>query len=131
MNLRPAVLELVVADMPGTLAFYRLLGFAIPELPPTKNRMSKPLSETSSWPSTRSRRSAPSTRSGRRPPGDRVALAFECDSPAEVDAAWKEITTAGYHGHLEPWDAVGTRYAVVHDPDGTPVDLFASLPETA
>jgi uncharacterized glyoxalase superfamily protein PhnB len=38
------------------------------------------------------------------------------------------LTGAGYEGHLPPWDAVwGMRYAVVHDPDGTPVDLFADL----
>lgn len=65
-----------------------------------------------------------------RPSGDghRMALAFACSSPAEVDAAWAELTGAGYHGHLEPWDAFwGMRYAVVHDPDGNPVDLFAPL----
>ena len=61
--------------------------------------------------------------------GHRVALAFACDSPAEVDSAWNELTGAGYHGHLAPWDAFwGMRYAVVHDPDGTTVDLFAPLP---
>ena len=50
-------------------------------------------------------------------------------APAEVDAAWIELTEAGYEGHLEPWDAFwGMRYAVVHDPDGRPVDLFALLP---
>jgi len=49
-------------------------------------------------------------------------------SPEEVDAAWAEITGAGYRGHLAPWDAFwGMRYAVVHDPDGTPIDLFAPL----
>jgi uncharacterized glyoxalase superfamily protein PhnB len=59
----------------------------------------------------------------------RVALAFACESPSEVDAAWADLTGAGYEGHLEPWDAFwGLRYAVVHDPDGTPVDLFAPLP---
>ena len=57
------------------------------------------------------------------------ALGFACDTPADVDAAWAEITGAGYEGHLAPWDAFwGMRYAVVHDPDGTPVDLFAPLP---
>ncbi len=41
----------------------------------------------------------------------------------------KVLTGAGYEGHLAPWDAFwGMRYAVVHDPDGTPVDLFAVLP---
>jgi len=52
-----------------------------------------------------------------------------CDDPQEVDAAWAELTGAGYEGHLEPWDVPwGMRYAVVLDPDGTPVDLFAPLP---
>lgn len=60
--------------------------------------------------------------------GHRVALAFECADPEEVDAAWAEVTGAGYEGHLAPWDAFwGMRYAVVHDPDGTPVDFFARL----
>ena len=34
---------------------------------------------------------------------------------------------AGYEGHKEPWDAFwGHRYAIVHDPDGNGVDLFAT-----
>jgi hypothetical protein len=33
-----------------------------------------------------------------------------------------------YEGYREPWDAFcGQRYAMVKDPDGNPVDLFASL----
>jgi uncharacterized glyoxalase superfamily protein PhnB len=59
--------------------------------------------------------------------GHRVALAFEATSPAEVDAAYDELTAAGAQGHLRPFDAPwGMRYAVVLDPDGTPVDLFAA-----
>ncbi len=42
---------------------------------------------------------------------------------------WAELVGAGVRRHLEPWDAFwGMRYAVVRDPDGTPVDLFAALP---
>ena len=42
-----------------------------------------------------------------------------------------ELVAAGYHGHLEPWDAFwGQRYATVLDPDGNSVDLFAPLPAT-
>jgi catechol 2,3-dioxygenase-like lactoylglutathione lyase family enzyme len=68
--------------------------------------------------------------SGWTPPtgGHRAALGFSCDSPADVDAAFDDLTGAGYEGHLKPWDAFwGMRYAVVHDPDGNPVDLFAPL----
>jgi uncharacterized glyoxalase superfamily protein PhnB len=57
-----------------------------------------------------------------------AALAFACENPAEVDAAWDTLTGAGYQGHLAPFNAFwGMRYAVVRDPDGTPVDLFAVL----
>jgi uncharacterized glyoxalase superfamily protein PhnB len=64
-----------------------------------------------------------------RPQGSqRMSLAFDCGSPGAVDAAFAELTGAGYAAELEPWDAVwGQRYAVVQDPDGTPVDLYASL----
>ena len=42
---------------------------------------------------------------------------------------YEELVGAGYHGELKPWDAFwGQRYAVVHDPDGNGVDLFAPLP---
>jgi catechol 2,3-dioxygenase-like lactoylglutathione lyase family enzyme len=130
MNLRPAILELVVADMPTTLAFYRLLGLTLPPEADTQPHVEATFGDTrlafDSQEIIRSFDPDWSPPSG----GHRVALGFECDSPADVDAAWKEITGAGYHGHLQPWDAVwGMRYAVLHDPDGTPVDLFARLPE--
>ncbi|MGE0000366.1 MAG: VOC family protein, partial [Ilumatobacteraceae bacterium] len=39
------------------------------------------------------------------------------------------MTSAGFDGHLEPWDAFwGQRYATLRDPDGNGVDLFAPLP---
>jgi uncharacterized glyoxalase superfamily protein PhnB len=64
-------------------------------------------------------------------PGDghgRIGLAFLCESPAEVDALYRELVDAGYDGHKEPWDAFwGQRYAQVRDPDGNGVDLFAPL----
>ncbi|MCM6776327.1 VOC family protein [Nocardia sp. CDC159] len=58
----------------------------------------------------------------------RIGLAFRCDSPAEVDARYTELTEAGYHGELKPFDAPwGQRYATVQDPDGNGVDLYAPL----
>jgi len=58
----------------------------------------------------------------------RTALAFLCDSPAEVDRLFAELTGAGGSGHLRPFDAAwGQRYATVHDPDGNAVDLFSPL----
>jgi uncharacterized glyoxalase superfamily protein PhnB len=63
-----------------------------------------------------------------RETGNQVALAFACDSPAEVDAIYAAVVAAGFHGEKEPWDAFwGQRYAQLHDPDGVGVDLFATL----
>jgi uncharacterized glyoxalase superfamily protein PhnB len=60
--------------------------------------------------------------------GHRVAIAFLCESPQEVDRAYGELVAAGSHGYKEPWDAFwGQRYAQVEDPDGNVVDLFAPL----
>jgi uncharacterized glyoxalase superfamily protein PhnB len=59
---------------------------------------------------------------------DRVGFAVECDSPAAVDAAFVEITTAGHATVREPFDAFwGQRYATVEDPDGNHVDLYAAV----
>lgn len=129
MKLQPALVELVVSDMAATLAFYRRLGLDIPadadgaphvDVDFNGLRLAFDTEDT-----------IRSFDPGWRPPtgGHRVALAFDCTSPEQVDAAWAELTDAGYSGHLAPWDAFwGMRYAVVHDPDGTAVDLFALLP---
>jgi catechol 2,3-dioxygenase-like lactoylglutathione lyase family enzyme len=131
MKLRPAVIELIVSDMAATLAFYRQLGLDIPPEADGQPHVDADLGGglRLAFDTEDTIRSIDPAWTAPAAGGHRVALAFECDSPAEVDAAWKELTAAGYPGHLEPWDAFwGMRYAVVHDPDGTPVDLFAVLP---
>ena len=63
-----------------------------------------------------------------RTDGTQVALAFACDSPAQVDEVYARALEAGFGGEKEPWDAFwGQRYAQLRDPDGVPVDLFAAL----
>ena len=131
MKLRLALIELVVSDMAATLAFYRRLGL---EIPPEAD--GEPHVDVEfgggirlAWDSEGTIRSFNPDWSAPTGGGHRAALAFACETPAEVDAAWADMTGAGYEGHLKPWDAFwGMRYAVLHDPDGTPVDLFAVLP---
>ncbi|MDI6626623.1 MAG: VOC family protein [Rhodococcus sp. (in: high G+C Gram-positive bacteria)] len=128
MKPRLAGIEIIVADMASALAFYRVLGLDIPagadgeqhvevDLGGVRLLFDLPATITSFDPSW-------------TPPsgGHRVALAFDCGTPDGVDAAWAAVTKAGYTGHLQPWDAFwGQRYAVVHDPDGTTVDLYANV----
>jgi uncharacterized glyoxalase superfamily protein PhnB len=63
-----------------------------------------------------------------RATGNQFALAFACESPAEVDGTYERVVAAGFEGEKQPWDAFwGYRYAQLRDPDGVPVDLFAAL----
>ncbi|MEU2231938.1 VOC family protein [Streptomyces vietnamensis] len=121
---------LVVSDMAASLAFYRRLGLDVPA-----GAESAPHVEAAlpgglriAWDTEDVVRSFDP--GWTRPAGgNRVELAFRCGTPAEVDAVYEELVAAGYRGHLKPWDAVwGQRYAVVLDPDGSGVSLFADVP---
>jgi catechol 2,3-dioxygenase-like lactoylglutathione lyase family enzyme len=123
----------VVADMARSLAFYRTLGLDLPADADSQPHVdiSLPGGLRMAWDTTEVIRSFDP---GWTPPtgGHGLSLAFACDTPAEVDSLYASLVAAGHPGHLEPWDAVwGMRYAVVHDPDGNSVELFAFLPASA
>jgi uncharacterized glyoxalase superfamily protein PhnB len=64
----------------------------------------------------------------KRVDGNQVSLAFECASPEEVDEIYARVTGAGFEGEKEPWDADwGQRYALLGDPDGVRINLYARL----
>jgi catechol 2,3-dioxygenase-like lactoylglutathione lyase family enzyme len=122
------LIGLVVADLAESLAFYRRLGLDIPAEADTEPHVevALPGGLRLAWDRADTIRSfdpdwtAPTG-------GHRVALAFACADPEEVDRVYAELVQAGYHGHKEPWDAFwGQRYAVIHDPDGNAVELFAT-----
>jgi uncharacterized glyoxalase superfamily protein PhnB len=57
-----------------------------------------------------------------------VSLAFRCADPAAVDRVYAELLAAGAQPRHEPWDAPWAhRYAMLLDPDGNGIDLFAPL----
>ena len=133
MSPRFDVVGIVVADMARSLAFYRRLGFDLPSAADSESHVESTLPGglRVAWDTIEVIRSF--TPDWIPPTGSsRIGLAFICDSPADVDATYADLVSAGYHGHLEPWDAFwGQRYATVVDPDGNAVDLFASLPAEA
>ncbi len=129
MEARLDLIGMVVQDMARSLAFYRMLGLDIPAGADGEPHVEVTLSGglRLAWDTVETIRSFDA---GWVPPsgGHRMSMAFLFDSPTEVDRAYQQITEAGYEGHKEPWDAFwGQRYAVVHDPDGNSVDLFARL----
>jgi catechol 2,3-dioxygenase-like lactoylglutathione lyase family enzyme len=124
------VIGVVVDDMARALAFYRRLGLDIPHDADGQPHVEVPLSSGLKL-AFDTAAVIRSFDAGWTPPsgGHRVALAFACDGPGDVDATYAALVDAEYEGHLEPWDAVwGMRYAAVHDPDGNAVELFAPLP---
>lgn len=117
----------VASEMARSIQFYRLLGLDIPQTPeeghvdtflPNGVRFMLDTEDVmrsfdESW---------------TRATGNQIGIAFECRSPAEVDETYSAVVDAGFHGAKEPWDAFwGQRYAVLEDPDGVEVSLYAAL----
>jgi catechol 2,3-dioxygenase-like lactoylglutathione lyase family enzyme len=129
MQARLDMIGLVVQDLARSLAFYRRLGLDIPadadQAPHVETTL--PGGLRLAWDPVETIRSFDPNWT---PPSGspRIGIAFLFDSPAAVDRAFAELVAEGYHGYKEPWDAPwGQRYAIMHDPDGNSVDLFAAL----
>jgi catechol 2,3-dioxygenase-like lactoylglutathione lyase family enzyme len=128
MPVLPDMIGITVADMAAALRFYRRLGLAVPEGLDDQAHVEviTPNGYRIAWDTLALVQSL--NPDWVEPVGQRMALAFKCDGPAAVDVLYGELTAAGYAGHRPPWDAFwGQRYAVVVDPDGNLVDLFAPL----
>jgi uncharacterized glyoxalase superfamily protein PhnB len=120
-------LGIAVSDMARSIQFYRLVGLDVPETPdedhvdaflPNGVRFMLDSEEVirsfmPEW---------------TRENGNQISVALECSSTAEVDEVYARVTGAGFEGEKEPWDAFwGQRYALLIDPDGVRVNLYAAL----
>ena len=106
------VIGIVVADMARSLAFYRELGLAVPPEADAEPHAELALAN------------------GLRLTWDTVGTIQSFDAGWQPPSGGHGRVGLGHDGHLPPWDAFwGQRYAVVHDPDGNTVDLYAALPE--
>jgi uncharacterized glyoxalase superfamily protein PhnB len=118
---------IAVSDMARSIRFYRVLGLEVPETPeeghvdaflPNGIRFMLDSEDVirsfmPDW---------------TRENGNQVSLALECASPAEVDEVYERVTSAGFESEKEPWDAFwGQRYALLIDPDGVRINLYAPL----
>lgn len=129
MTLKLGFIGIVTHDMAASLSFYRALGVTIGEGQDDAPHVDAKLDDGTAlaWDTV-------DTIRGFDPDyvsptgGHRIALAFDKGTPAAVDAAFSELTAAGYAAHVEPWNAHwGQRYATLLDPDGNSIDLYAEL----
>lgn len=129
MVTRLNAIAIVTADMARSLHFYRALGLEIPDGAEKEPHVDVEIAPgvRLMWDTqeiVRSIHTDWTPASG----GHAISLAVECDSPAQVDAVHDRVVRDGAVSVKSPWDAFwGQRYAVLRDPDGNLVDLYASL----
>lgn len=116
------------SDMKRTIAFYSLLGFDFSQVKADEEHV-EPLTPDGSARLMIDSMAMISGIIGHSPvPGNHSVFAIQFDSPGEIDAVCRKVSEAGFTVVKEPWDAFwGQRYAIVQDPDGYLIDLYASL----
>ena len=119
--------NLVVSDMPATIAFYRRLGLVVAAEPGAQHVAAQmPNGMLIEWDSTQFVRQWDSGWDGST--GGSAVLGFSVSSRDAVDEIYADLTRAGYQGHQQPYDAFwGARYAIVTDPDGNCVALMSPI----
>jgi uncharacterized glyoxalase superfamily protein PhnB len=120
--------SLVVADVDASIAFYRMLGVAIPdEANWRSHHVGIPIAGSSldldSIELTKGYDEAWQ--------GTGVVVIMRVPTRDAVDEVYGRVVGAGHPGHLEPFDAFwGARYAVVRDPDGNHIGIMSPQDES-
>jgi catechol 2,3-dioxygenase-like lactoylglutathione lyase family enzyme len=116
------------SDLKKTAAFYELLGFQFGKIKDGEDHIEPTVEPGGTRLMIDSNKLLAEIIGEKPKPGNHSAFAILYDSQAEVDAAAERVRAAGHTIVAEPWDAFwGQRYAIVQDPDGYRVDLFAAL----
>ncbi len=113
-------------DMAKSVAFYSLLGFEFPKFEPGEKHI-EPITKQGDVRLMIDSFDLITSILGVEPkPPTHSSFAMLCETPAEVDTCVTQVKAAGFTVVKEPWDAFwGQRYAIVADPDGYLVDVFA------
>jgi catechol 2,3-dioxygenase-like lactoylglutathione lyase family enzyme len=124
--------NLVVSDMAATVAFYRRLGVVIADTAPEwaghHRTASMPNGIDLDFDSVEFARTWDQGWSATRRMG---VLGFAVSSREAVDETYADLTGVGYEGEQPPYDAFwGARYAIVQDPDGSPVGIMSPVDPT-
>lgn len=118
---------IAVSDMARSIQFYRLVGLEVPETP-DEGHVDAFLPNGVRFMLDREDVIRSFMPEWTRENGNQLSFALECATPAEVDELYARVTGAGFEGEKEPWDAFwGQRYALLIDPDGVRVNLYAPL----
>lgn len=126
MAVVPHTIDIVVANMAASLAFYHDLGLPVPDGQEQAVQVEIATPGGAAIGLLTEAMMIEANPHWITPVGQRVTFACRCDTPAEVNAVYAAMMAKGHTGIREPWDSPwGQRYAFLGDPDGNRVDLFA------
>jgi catechol 2,3-dioxygenase-like lactoylglutathione lyase family enzyme len=127
-DLKMNAIGMITSDMKRSLEFYALLGLAVPDFNPEEDHFDCDLGNgvRLMWDTLElAKEFLPGYIHGS---GSSIGMAFECTSPSQVDETHASVLSAGFESLVAPWDAFwGQRYAIVKDPDGNAISLYALL----
>ena len=127
------MLNVIVADMAASVAFYRHLGVAVSNEVDSESEHVQLRMPGGFSLELDTAESARLWHAGWRsePASVDVVVGFALPSRDAVDERYAALTAAGYRGRQPPFDAFwGARYAIVADPDDNDVGLMSPIDET-
>ncbi len=116
------------SDVAKTISFYTLLGFIFPEHPAVEAHV-EAITKPGEVRFMIDKKEIIAEILGYEPqPSNYSGFALLAASPEEVNTIAAAVAASGFTVVKEPWDAFwGQRYAILKDPDGYMVDIFADL----
>jgi uncharacterized glyoxalase superfamily protein PhnB len=125
-KLKLDAISITSTDLTKTVEFYSLLGFEFPAFTPDTKHL-EPITKEGDVRLMIDEAAFMTSMTGLIPkPPTHSSFAMKCETPADVNACAASMKAAGFKIEKEPWDAFwGQRYAIVVDPDGYQIDLFA------
>jgi len=119
---------ITTTNLAKTVEFYTLLGFEFPDHKPDEQHLEPKISVGSAKLMIDSHDLIKEILGTDPVPSNHSAFALEYETPKELDEIVQKLKNSGFIITKKPWDAFwGQRYAIVEDPDGYKVDLYASL----
>ena len=116
------------SDMKKTAEFYGILGFDFSNADLTQDHVEPVTPEGSTRLMIDSNQMIKDIFGEEPVQGNHSTFAIEYSTVEELNNVADKLTKAGYVFKKEPWDAFwGQRYAIIADPDGCLVDLYARL----
>lgn len=126
------MLNVIVGDMSASLDFYRRLGVVVTGNAATAGEHVQLRMPGGFSLELDTADSAGIWHAGWRadPASVSVVIGFSLPTREAVDERYAELTSVGYRGRQQPFDAFwGARYAIVADPDGHDVGLMSPVDE--